>query len=73
LALRWDDVDFKSLEIRVTESIWRRVVGVCKTKASAKPVTMDEYMAEDLLLGRRSSPYPMEGDWVFSGPRMKNK
>lgn len=73
LALRWDDVDFKNLEIRVTESIWHQVVGVCKTEASAKPVPMDEYMAEDLLRWRRSSPYPMHGDWVFASPRMKGK
>jgi integrase len=42
LALRRDDVDFKNLEIRVTESIWHQVVGVCKTEASAKPVPMDD-------------------------------
>ncbi len=73
LALRWDDVDFKNLEIRVTESIWHQVVGVCKTEASAKPVPMDEYMAEDLRRWRRNSPYPMDGDWVFASPRMKGK
>jgi integrase len=31
LALRWDDIDFENLEIRVTESIWHQVLGVCKT------------------------------------------
>ena len=51
LALRWDDVDFKGLEIRVTESIWHQVVGVCKTEASAKPVPLDEYMAEIFCAG----------------------
>jgi hypothetical protein len=70
---RWDDIDFKGLDIRVTESIWHQVVGVCKTEASAKPVPMDEYMAEDLLRWRRSSPYPMECDWVFASPRMQCK
>ena len=54
LALRWDDVDFKGLGIRAIESIWHQVVGVCKTEASAKPIPMDEYMAEDLLRWRRS-------------------
>ncbi len=37
LALRWDDVDFETLELRVTRSIWHQVVGECKTEASAKP------------------------------------
>ena len=73
LALRWDDIDFENLEIRVTEAIWHQVVGDCKTEASAKPVPMDIYMAEDLLRWRRLSPYPMASDWVFASPTMKGK
>jgi len=38
LALRWSDVDFENLELRVTRSIWHQVVGNCKTEASAKPI-----------------------------------
>jgi integrase len=49
LALRWSDVDFENLELSVTRSIWHQVVGDCKTEASAKPVPIDSYMAEDLL------------------------
>jgi integrase len=49
LALRWQDVDFDKLELNVTRSIWHQVVGDCKTEASAKPVPLDSYMAEDLL------------------------
>jgi integrase len=71
LALRWIDVDFENLELRVTRSIWHQVVGDCKTEASAKPVPMDSYMAEDLLRWRRQSPYPMETDYVFASPTMK--
>lgn len=73
LALRWEDVDFKNLEVRVTRSIWHQVVGECKTEASAKPVPLDSYMAEDLLRWRRMTPYPMPGDWVFASPTMKGK
>ncbi len=71
LALRWIDVDFKVLELNVTRSIWHQVVGDCKTEASAKPVPMDGYMAEDLLCWRRQSPYPMPTDYVFASPTMK--
>jgi hypothetical protein len=39
----------------VTRSIWHQVLGNCKTEASAKPVPMDSYMAEDLLRWRRQS------------------
>ena len=73
LALRWEDVDFKNLELRVTRSIWHQVVGECKTEASAKPVPLDDYVAEDLLRWRRISPYPMMGDWVFASPSMRGK
>jgi integrase len=73
LALRWDDVDFKNLEIRVTESIWHQVLGVCKTEGSARPVPMDAYMAEDLLRWRKLCPYPMESDWVFASPTMQGR
>jgi integrase len=73
LALRWEDVDFKSLELRVSRSIWHQVVGECKTETSAKPVPLDDYMAEDLLRWRRISPYPMMGDWVFASPSMRGK
>ena len=73
LALRWKDVDFEILELNVTRSIWHQVVGDCKTEASAKPVPMDGYMAEDLLRWRRQSPYPMAEDWVFASPTVGGK
>jgi integrase len=73
LALRWSDVDFENLELSVTRAIWHQVVGNCKTEASAKPVPMDDYMAEDLMRWRRQSPYPMDEDWVFASPTMKGK
>jgi len=73
LALRWRDVDFENLELCVTRSIWHQVVGECKTEASAKPIPMDEYMAEDLQRWRRKSPYPMPDDWVFASPSMRGK
>jgi len=73
LALRWSDVDFENLELRVTRSIWHQVVGACKTEASAKPVPIDSYLAEDLLRWRRLSPYPMAADYVFASPTMRGK
>ena len=73
LALRWEDVDFKALELSVTRSIWHQIVGNCKTEASVKPVPLDSYMAEDLLRWRRISPYPMPRDWVFASPTKRGK
>ncbi|MFZ1937912.1 MAG: site-specific integrase [Terracidiphilus sp.] len=73
LALRWSDVDFENLELRVTRSIWHQVVGNCKTEASAKPVPMDSYMAEDLLSWRRQSIYSSNDDYVFASETMRGK
>jgi integrase len=73
LALRWSDVDFENLELRVTRSIWHQVVGNCKTEASAKPVPVDSYMAEDLLSWRRQSIYSSNDDYVFASETMRGK
>ena len=73
LALRWSDVDFENLELNVTRSIWHQVVGNCKTEASAKPVPMDSYIAEDLLRWRRQSDYASDDDFVFASETMKGK
>jgi integrase len=73
VALRWSDVDFENLELRVTRSIWHQVVGNCKTEASAKPVPMDTYMAEDLLSWRRQSIYSSNDDYVFASETMRGK
>jgi integrase len=40
-ALKWRDVDFTDLEIRVTRSIFQQVVGDCKTEGSRRPVPID--------------------------------
>ena len=73
LALRWSDVDFENLELNVSRSIWHQVLGNCKTEASAKPVQMDSYMAEDLLSWRRQSIYSSNDDYVFANETMKGK
>ena len=73
LALRWEDVDFKALELRVTRAIWHQVIGECKTEASAKPVPLDVYMAEDLLRWKRTSLYPLMSDWVFASPHARGR
>jgi integrase len=73
LALRWQDVDFDNLELSVTRSIWHQVVGDCKTEASAKPVPLDSYMADDLRRWRRQSGYPGDDDYIFASETMRGK
>ncbi len=62
LSLKWEDIDFENLEVRVIRSIRHQVVGDCKTETSARPVPLDSYMAEDLFRWRRVSPYAMPID-----------
>jgi hypothetical protein len=63
-------IDFENLELHVTRSIWHQVVGNCKTEASAKPVPMDSYMAEDLLRWHSQSTYASDDDYVFASATM---
>lgn len=73
LALRWRDVDFDHLELQVTRAIWHQIVGDCKTEASAKPVPLDSYMADDLQRWRKQSAYPMDDDYIFASETMRGK
>jgi integrase len=73
LALRWRDVDFNNLELQVTRSIWHQIVGDCKTEASAKPVPLDSYMADDLRRWQRQSAYATDDDYIFASETMKGK
>ena len=73
LALKWRDVEFENLQIIVQRSIYRNVVGNCKTEASKKPVPMDPILAAELWAWKQRSPYNQPHDWVFASPRTKGK
>src|SRR3984957_5933559 len=66
LALKWGDVEFENLQIVVKRSIYRNVVGNCKTEASKKPVPMDPILAAELWAWKRHSSYNQPCDWVFA-------
>ena len=65
-GLRWGDLDFENLLLRVERSVVDRVVGKCKTEASQKPVPIDGHLAEDLLEWRRYAPCVGPEDWIFA-------
>jgi integrase len=73
LALKWGDVEFENLQIIVQRSIYRNVVGNCKTEASKKPVPMDPILAAELWTWKRHSSYSQPYDWVFASSRTKGK
>src|SRR6266852_3256779 len=73
LALKWGDVEFENLQITVQRSIYRNVVGNCKTEASKKPVPMDPILASELWAWKQHSSYNQPYDWVFASPRTRGK
>jgi integrase len=66
LALKWEVIDFDNLQINVRRSIYRNVVGNCKTEASRKPVPMDPILASELWAWKHDSPYGQSHDWLFA-------
>jgi integrase len=54
-ALKWGEVEFENLQIIVQRSIYRNVVGNCKTEASKKPVPMDPILAADFGPGNNTA------------------
>ena len=65
MALRWGDIDFETLTIKVTKSIFRNVVGKTKTGGSKKPVALHPIVAAELKLWRAESPYRSDSDYLF--------
>jgi integrase len=72
-ALKWSDVDFSSLELNVTRSIYLRTIGHCKTEASRKPLPIDVQVAADLWLWRETSAYSKPKDWIFASPHTNGR
>jgi len=68
-AVKWDDIEFSNLTMNVNRSIYKRIVGSCKTEASRKAVPLVPYVAEDLQFWRQESDYSRWDDWVFASPR----
>jgi integrase len=73
LGLKWEDVQFETLEVNITRSVVKQRITRCKTEASRKPIPLDPELAEVLLSWRLKSPYPLASDWVFASPHKKGK
>jgi len=71
LGLKWQDVDFESLEVSLNRAVVHQVVGELKTEASQKPIPLDPELAHELLEWRYLSPFNQQADWVFASPEMK--
>ena len=71
IGLKWSDLDFDTLEIRLSRGVVDGVVGIMKTEASRKPIPLDSGLANVLLDWRARSAYRGHEDWLFASPRMK--
>jgi integrase len=72
-GLRWQDVDFAGLQLNVGSSWVLGELKEVKTEASEKPLPIDSFVAQALMIWRRSSAYVGEDDFVFASPRMAGK
>jgi integrase len=73
LGLKWVDVDFETLELRVTRDVVKQRIERCKTEASRKPVQIGAAVAEILWAWRTRCAYNQPQDWVFASPAKKGK
>lgn len=71
IGLKWEDIDFKGMNIHVRRSVVDQEVTEGKTEASIKPVPMPDCIAKELLGWYRESTYTQPGDWVFASPHAK--
>jgi integrase len=67
LALKWADVDFKHLTMRVSRKIVNGRVSKVKTEYSEDDLPLDPAFAERLLSWYRNCP-KTESGWVFPNP-----
>jgi integrase len=72
-ALKWCDVNFSGLEISVCRSVYRGVVGQCKTEASQQSIPISEQLAADLWLWKETTKYNGPDDWVFASVRSSGR
>ena len=73
LGLKWEDVGFETLELRVTRDVVKQRIERCKTEASRKPVPIGAEVAEMLFAWRSRCGYNQPTDWVFASPAKKGK
>jgi integrase len=68
-ALRWNDINFFTMEVGVNRSVVRNHFGETKTEASKKPVPLNEAVRDVLAEWRAESPYNTDGDFLFPSLR----
>lgn len=73
LGLKWQDIDFESLEIRLKHGVVRQIINELKTETSEKPLPLGPELAYALREWQRTPPFYRQTDWVFASPAMKGQ
>jgi integrase len=60
--------DFETKQIHVTRSIVQKVVGICKTESSQKPVPAHDDLIVTLRNWHSQTRYKSPENWVFASP-----
>jgi integrase len=55
LALRWRNINFRSVEIRVEQACYRGLIGTPKTKGSRRSLPMPDSLEDELKASERES------------------
>jgi integrase len=70
-GLKWIDVDFASLTLRIHRGVVKKYVGDLKTRASRRNLPLHEELIMALGQHRAASAYDQPNNWVFAST-MKN-
>jgi integrase len=69
-ALKWSNVDMAHMQVTVTRNVVRNRLGKVKTKASGRPVPLNEVVCVILNEWRKRSPYSGDEDFLFPSVRL---
>jgi integrase len=69
IALRWEDIDFHTLEIEIRRSAVGKNIQATKTDSSQAVVYISDYLADVLAEWKKHPDYPCIEGWVFGSIR----
>jgi integrase len=67
LGLRWGDIDFENLTVRIQRSFVQGEIYSTKTEASESALPLDANLADAILAHRVQAAYASDSDYVFAG------
>src|SRR2546426_8449140 len=71
MGLRWGDIDFDNLAVKIQRSFVQGEIYPTKTEASESALPLDANLADVLLAHRAQAAYASDSDFVFAGDSRK--